>query len=316
MKKYLMMLLTVSCLVASSVSEERNIIDPVATVNGVSITAKHLDGEVAILLPRTYYHGTVSGEKLRKVQLEALDNLIENELLFQEGKLKGLTPTDDELKENTKRIIADFGGQKKFDEALKKVKISQADFNKVLTRELTVKKVIDKEVTVEFSDEDLKRYYEENREKFKEPERLKARLIVVNVDPTDVNGTKKAREKINEAYEKVADGEDFADVAAKYSHDMTRIMGGDLGYLHAGMLDSRLEEKLHQLKPNEVSEIVDTEIGFSFIKLEEKKPARQLSYDMVKVKLKQERTENVQKKRREALLERLKSGAKIEILIK
>ena len=315
MKKYFLMLLTVSCLMAEPVTGEK-IIDPVASVNGVLITAKHLDGEVAHLLPRTYYHGTVSGEKLKKVQLEAIDNLIEKELLFQGGKSKGLTPTSDEIAENTKKIIADFGGKEKFDKAIKRAKISMDEFDRVLTRELTINKLLEKEVKVEFTDEDLKRYYDENREKFKEPERLKARLIVVNIDPTDVNGTKKARDKINEAYEKVANGEDFADVAAKYSHDMTRIMGGDLGYLHAGMLDSRIEEKLHQLKPNEVSEIVDTEIGFSFVKLEEKKPARQLSYDMVKVKLKKERTENVQKKRREALLDRLRNSSKIEVFIK
>ena len=138
--------------------------------------------------------------------------------------------------------------------------------------------------------------------------------MYVKINPSEPDGGKKAKERAKEAYSKIKSGSDFAQVAMTYSNDMSRIKGGEMGFVHRGMMPQDIEKAAFSLKVGQISEIIETDIGFHILKVEEKRASRQVSFDEIKEKLKNELTESMQKNRLEGLIKRLRENAKIQYI--
>ena len=151
-------------------------------------------------------------------------------------------------------------------------------------------------------------------EKFKEPESVRPRYIYIKINPSEPDGKKKAKERAKEAYSKIKSGSNFGEIAQTYSQDMSRIKGGDIGFVHKGMMPQDVEKAAFSLKVGQVSEIIETDIGYHILKVEEKRASRQFSFNEIKEKLKKELTESMQKKRLEGLIKRLRENAKIQYI--
>ena len=119
---------------------------------------------------------------------------------------------------------------------------------------------------------------------FKQPEQVKASHILIKVE-ANADQQKKAQaiEKIKQIQEMLKGGQDFAALAKKYSEDKgSGAKGGDLGYFARGQMVKPFENAAFAMKPNEVSDIVETQFGYHLIKVYDKKPERILAYDDVK----------------------------------
>ena len=99
-----------------------------------------------------------------------------------------------------------------------------------------------------------------------------------------------------------------------YSNDMSRIKGGEMGFVHRGMMPQDIEKAAFSLKVGQISDIIETDIGFHILKVEEKRASRQVAFDEIKEKLKNELMESTQKKRLEGLIKRLRENAKIQYI--
>lgn len=180
------------------------------------------------------------------------------------------------------RIIASLAKKERFDknpEIMEQLGYIVDDF---ISKEY-LDKVLAKDVRV--SDEDVKQYYEANKGKFKAPEQVRARHILVHVSSkaTDED-RKKAKEKIRELRERLNKGEDFAKLASEYSDDPgTKRRGGDTDYFARGRMVKPFEEAAFSLKPGEISDIVETKFGYHIIKVEDHKEARTMGFEEVKV---------------------------------
>lgn len=285
--------------------------DAVVTVNGAKITKEELERAVEAYIPKNYIHGSVTGKKRKEAEEKALAELIEKELYFQEAKRLGVEVEQNELDEYREKVIKFFGSRSNFAEALKRANMTEKAFFDIFKKDQIVQKFKTKYFNVSYSDEVIKKYYDENREKFVEPGKMKVRMIFVQIDPSDVNGTAKAMAKVNEAYAKLQSGEKFADVAYKYSSDKSRVMGGDIGYLHKGMLEPDVEKAIEHLEIGALSEIIRNVKGFAILTVEERTPQRQLRYEEIADKLKKERALSERKKRQQETLERLQNQANI-----
>ncbi len=283
----------------------------VAVVNGYKITKAELDRQVGLLMPRSFFHSTVTPEKLKEVEKDALKELEKKHLLLQYAKRKGYKISDSVLKREEKKIREAFGSKENFEAGLKRANLTYETFKKELRNDLLMQKLYDKEIKSELSEEDLKKYYEENRYKFKRPEKIKVRIIYIRNDPTDPKGREKALKRAKEALAKIKEGEDFADVASKYSNAMSRIKGGDMGFVHKGMLDEPIEKAAFSLKKGEMSDIVETPTGFYIIKLEDISPAVQLGFDEIKDRLKKELKAKNEKRNLDRILKSMRKNAKI-----
>jgi peptidyl-prolyl cis-trans isomerase C len=284
----------------------------VATVNGSAITRAELDMEINRLLPQELYHRSITAEKQKEIEKKALENLINKELFYFEAEKQGIKINSSELKKRLKEIKSRYPSSTAFEDALKKADMTMDFLKESIKKDLMIEKLLEKEVRVNLTDNDLEDYYRKNTEKFKEPEAVKLRYIYIKINPSEPDGKKKAKERAKEAYSKIKSGMDFANIAQTYSHDMSRIKGGDVGFVHKGTMALEIEKTAFTMEVGQTSEILETDIGYHILKVEDKRPPRHVSFKEIKDKLRRELTESMQKSRLEGLIKRLRENAKIQ----
>ena len=127
-------------------------------------------------------------------------------------------------------------------------------------------KIKDMEVT----DEDLQKYYDDNKEDYKKDPARKVKLVAINLEPSEAD-KKLVKTKVDSIYNLAISGEDFAELAKKYSEGPSAPQGGDLGYFSKGKMVPAFEEAAFQLNKGEISEPVKSRFGWHIIKLIDKR---------------------------------------------
>ncbi len=284
----------------------------VAKVNGEDITRADIERAIDVLAPRTYFHANITAEKREKLVDEALDNVIERKLLSQYAKKLGIKASDAEVKEYVAKIANKLGDKKNFIKALKKANMDYDTFENEIKIDIQMKKLYEKKIKKTYTEAEIKEYYEKNRFKFQEPEKVKVRVVYARNDPTHPDGKSRALKKIKEAQLKIKEGAKFADIASKYSDAMSRVKGGDVGYTHKGMLDPAIDKVAFALKAGETSEIIEDAKGFYIVNVEEKIIPKPITYEETKGKLRKRMISKIEKQRKKELLDKLLKDAKIK----
>ena len=285
----------------------------VAKVGDKKITEMDVQRYMKVLLPMNFYHRNVSEEKLKELREKALQYLINRELLYYQAKKKGIKIPKEQIDKLMKELEQQYKSKENLEKMLKDTGISLKEFRHELEKRLMIDKLIKEYVEVNLADEELRQYYEKNKYKFKEPESLKVRYIYVKVDPSKPKGRQIAKERAEKAYKEIMEGKDFGDVAYRYSDDLSRIKGGEIGFVHKGRFEPKIEEEIYKLKKGEVSKIIETTMGFHIIKVEDKRPERLVPFEEIKDKLRNELVEKIRKERFDALIEDAKKDLKVVI---
>jgi len=141
----------------------------------------------------------------------------------------------------------------------------------------------DYESKIQTSPDDIKRYYDQRKESFKIPKKVRAREILIKVDPQD------SPEKIGEKQKKAEDilgkakkTKDFASLAKQVSESGTASKGGDLGWIQRGNIEESLERALFSLKAGDLSDLLKGGQGFYILKAEEVTEEKQKTLEEVK----------------------------------
>jgi len=189
----------------------------------------------------------------------------------------------------TSMVIAEEARQEGFDRRPDVKENTELLVNNMLSMEYLDKIVAAK---VEVTDEALKKYYEDNRQEFKQPERVRARHILVKVERTASDSERTAaRGRAEKLLEQAKAGGDFAALAAEHSEDAgSKRKGGEVGPFARGSMAPEFEEAAFSLKPGDVSGIVETDFGFHIIRVEERKEASFQPYDEVKDRIRRKVT--------------------------
>jgi parvulin-like peptidyl-prolyl isomerase len=129
-------------------------------------------------------------------------------------------------------------------------------------------------------------YYAAHQEQFTEPEQVRVSLIVLRVDPASPRAEwEKAREKALALRARVLGGEDFGELARLHSADPSAAKGGDLGYLHRGMLPDALQAGVIDALPlAQVSEPIGLLEGIALVRVDARKQAKLRAYEEVRVR--------------------------------
>lgn len=141
---------------------------------------------------------------------------------------------------------------------------------------------------INVTDDDLRKYYDENQSRFTSAEERHARHILITADKdaaADVKQKAKARaeELLAEVRKSPAS---FAEVAKKNSQDPgSAAQGGDLGFFGRGAMVKPFEDAAFALKPGEISNVVPTDYGFHIIQLVEVKGGDKQSFDAVRARI-------------------------------
>ncbi len=308
MKKiFLVITFTFTILLGKNIMPENT----VAVVNGMALSKEDLQEEVNILMPMSAYHASAKKSSLNKTREKAMKVLIKSTLLYQHALSLGIKPDDTELKKIHKKLIDELGSKKIVERELSKVGLSMEILKKRYAKKSVLEQLYVKKLKVTKTEAELKEYYKKNMYKFKIPEKVKVSLIYIKNNPTDPKGRSKGKAKAAEALSKIKSGEDFGDIAAKYSNAMSRIKGGDMGFLHKGRLHENVEKKAFNMKVGEVSDIIEKDIGFYIVKVTDKKAPKQLPFKKVKKSLEKDLIKKEENRIKEDLLEKLESKAKI-----
>ena len=126
------------------------------------------------------------------------------------------------------------------------------------------------------SSEDIATYYEENKNQFSSPERVKASHILV-----------KSEEEATDIIKELEAGLSFEEAAAKYSTCPSKERGGDLDFFTKGQMVKEFDDAAFTLELNKISEPVKTQFGYHIIKVTDSKPAGTKSLDEAKKEIEQ-----------------------------
>jgi peptidyl-prolyl cis-trans isomerase SurA len=205
---------------------------------------------------------------------DVLRDLIDQQLLLQKAKDKGLTADTELIKRlDEMRKQMNLSSMDELEKAAREQGVSFEDFKQNMRNQLLTQMVIREEVQpkVQVTKEDSRKYYAEHQKDFEHPERVRLSEILVStekLEPGDQAGVGATQQKAQQLLEQVRGGAAFDEVARKSSDATnTAAQGGDLGYFKRGILAGELEEKAFAMKPGDVSEVVRTKQGFLILKV-------------------------------------------------
>jgi len=136
---------------------------------------------------------------------------------------------------------------------------------------------------MEISEDTIRERYENNKEQYVVPEQRHARHILFEVKETDdVQVRAEKKKKAEEVLKLAREGRDFAELAKEYSEGPSGPTGGDLSFFARGAMVAPFDEAVFQLKPGELSGVVETSFGYHIIKLEDVREGKSRSFDEVR----------------------------------
>lgn len=275
-----------------------------ATVNGRKIYLEDVDKQYDQMKSQ---HGETPGaqgaEAEKNFKNAILDQFIKNELLLDYAQKNKITVTKKETDEALKRIKSSFPSVQAYNDRLKELKMTEEDLKKRLDQDLVLNKVNEKIYKgLKVTDDEAKKSYDENPDQFKEQEQVKLRQIVLEEET-----------KAKEVLAKLKGGASFEEIAkAESKDDETKNQGGDLGFRTRQLLSKELADAAFALKPGSVSDVVKSEAKFYILRVDEKKPEKQRSYEESKEQAKQIVLGQKQRKKYESFVSDLKKKAKIK----
>lgn len=206
---------------------------------------------------------------------QALDLLVSEKVIELELKKNNIVISDEDVQKQLTEIIDQYGGQEQFDMALANYGYTLENFKKDIESNLKVEKLLEPEITI--TEEEMKAYFDANKEIFDAKEQVKASHILVESEA-----------KAQEVRSKLSAGGDFAELAKEYSIDTSnKEQGGNLGFFSRGDMVAEFENAAFTLEVGKISEPVKTEYGYHIIKVEEKREAKTAVYEETKDQIKE-----------------------------
>ncbi len=265
-----------------------------AEVDGQVISQYEFDAAVHMAARQRLFHRDPGGERLAKLRLETANRMIDRLLLLTEARQRRIDVPSSLLEARLEQELKRFHVAELEDERrreLVRLLRDQAEETLLISRlEEEVKAV------AEPSRAEVVRYYEEHLDKFTTPVQMRVSVILLRVAPSSGPAAwQAAHDEASKLYARLQEGGDFAALARIHSADSSADNGGDLGFVHRGMLSSESQEVVDGLGLGQVSEPVVLLQGIALFKLTERQAAEVNPFERVEQRaislLKRERSE-------------------------
>ena len=230
-----------------------------------------------------FYHGKPPESEIALLQREVSEKLVTRILLLNEAQRRGMHADAVSVKKTVQGYEQRYAGsaqwKKNREQALPSLitKLEQEDLLSQL--ETTVRS------SAKVDDKMAKVYYAAHQDKFTEPEQIRVSVILLKVDPSSPSATwVKVDEEAKALVKRARAGEDFAAMARQYSGDGSAPQGGDMGYVHSGMLPEGTHAVLGPLKNEQISDPLRLLEGVAFFRVTDRKTAVLHGFEAVKVR--------------------------------
>ncbi len=232
--------------------------------------------------------------------MEALETLILYQVILEAADKAGVTPSDEDIDAeiaSMKDQFGDFG----FEQFLAQYGMSEEAFRYNLLIGTALDEI--RFAEVEITDDEVREFFEENREDFDIPQQVRASHILVGNE-----------EQAEEILDDVIGGADFAELAERYSLDTASgNQGGDLGFFPPGTMYPEFEAACFDMEVGEVRGPVVTQAGYHIIKLTDREEAQEAVFEEVRDEVEYAYKAALAPSREE-LIHRLQNEAEIQII--
>jgi len=296
------------------------------TLNGVDITEAELQEIIKPQLEKMAQQGKqltpAFAQTLEKrLRQQALDRIIIGRLLDEKANEANIVVTEEEVINQINVLLAAQKPPLSLEEFKKKTVESGQSFDKVkeqVRKGLAYQKIVEAQWAgkINITEEDAKKYYDENPTKFEVKEQVRASHILIKPDTTDSeadpNQAKaEAKAKIQGLLEQIKGGADFAELAKANSDCPSAARGGDLDFFTRGKMVPPFDKAAFELEVGKVSDIVETRFGYHIIKVTDHKDASTTSFEQARNSLIVQLTQRKQAEIANKYIESLKAAADI-----
>ncbi len=233
------------------------------------------------------YSGQELVQKLDEAWKNVLERLIQDKLLLCEAKRMKIEVDDREVEAKLDEVRQRFPSEKEFERTLAMENIVVNDLERKFRERFMTDRLIETELRKDISvtPNEILLYYEDNKEMFREPEKIKLKTILIRLD--ERRAEEQAIAFAKEILARIEKGGDFERLAKEYSEGPYAASGGDMGWVEEGELMGRINDLVFSLDENQVSPILKTNLGFHIFKIDEKKPAREMEFHEAKKRIEQ-----------------------------
>jgi peptidyl-prolyl cis-trans isomerase C len=251
--------------------------DKVVTDHEIAAEEKRITQQLAMHVP---------AEQLEKmgdlVKKQAVTSLVNRTLLRQAVEREAIGTSDAEIDERLEMLKGKFESPEAYTQQLASLGITQKDLRQEMETSLRMEKLLQQHVgeIQDPTEEEMLSFYNENQERFKQPEMVRASHILIKSE-SDESQPERTAKRLEAAkiLGEVQNGADFAGMASRHSACPSKESGGDVGYFPRGRMVKPFEDAAFSLKPGEVSELVESPFGYHIVKVTDKKDEQTVTFD-------------------------------------
>jgi parvulin-like peptidyl-prolyl isomerase len=221
---------------------------------------------------------------------DILRNLIDESLLLQIAKEQGLSAELDVAKAMEQlRQERNFPTLEALEAEIIKSGITVEEFKDGIRKKSLGDQVIGHEVTsrITITTEEIRGYYDAHQKDFDRPEGIRLQEITVFTDKRSPEEVEAQKKKIDDAVAAIKKGDDFAEVARKFSEDENAMNGGEFGFFEKGKMNKELEDVLWKLSKGQTTDVIKVQDGLMVFKIADKHNGGILSFDLAQDDIKQ-----------------------------
>jgi len=305
--------------------------DIAVTVNGKNITEAELEQAMkpqldAVARQASSLPPEFMEQYKKQIKPRILNNLISEQLLREKVKEANIVISDEEVINQITELISKQQQPLTLDEFKKKLEergLNFEDMKNDVRNRLAYEKLMTSlwEGKIFATEEDAKKYYDENPKRFEQPEQIAVSHILIkpekpdpnSADPNEAMKQSKATAlaKAQDLLKQINEGADFAELAKANSACPSAKDGGDLGFFPKGQTTPPFEEAAFALEMGELSDIVETSYGYHIIQKTGHKDASTIPFEEAKKNIIIQLVQKQQNEFIEDYMDKLKAEAEI-----
>jgi hypothetical protein len=256
-----------------------------ATVNGAPITRREFHTVYANYLREKFYHREVPENLLAEAKQTVTDAVIDRRLLLEDAARRGIVADEKSIDETIAGYDTQYASSPRWKE-------NRETMLPGLRQQLTEQSILGQMEAIgrsipEITEEAAQAYYKANPELFTEPEKLALHTILLKVDPAAPDTVwNAAREEAQRIGNQIKSGTSFEELARLHSNDRSANDGGNMGYVHKGMIPLDVQEKIESVPLGTATPAIDVLEGVAIFRLDERVAPRLRDYASVAPRVK------------------------------
>jgi peptidyl-prolyl cis-trans isomerase SurA len=203
-------------------------------------------------------------------QKDLLRDLIDQQLLIQRGKDEGISVEAEVIKQlDEVRKQNNLASLDDLEKAVESEGLSWEDYKLQFRNRLLTQEVIHREMgnRIVIGHDEVKQYYDAHQKDFVKPEQVELAEIFLDTKDKTPQEIETIEQKANDYRNRVIKGEEFSEIAKRYSEGSTKDKGGVLGTFERGQLSKQLEDVVFKMDKGQITEVIQTKTGFEILKV-------------------------------------------------